>query len=530
SAADNQWIPNYSSMLYQRYQVCATDTSETPAKKAYAYIYHSTTLTRLFTPYMQYIAPATGSSDTVKSMQYIFAHNENSIPSHLQIHNGMAYGQDILDRWKIRFDGNLLGFNPYSETEDSALEDTLLHVRAGPVRIIRESVFKLFLAGKPAGKLLAMTTFFYPQIARINLIDEDLPSWMGVTKLRQSVDYNACVDGGYFHWTGETDIPVDGLNDALDNCTMSVPGINWYLLQSNCGTVATVVENDAIPHTTQYLFYIDDSSTTNGAMRGDTGDIMAYGESGVQLNADPGSSIEVMDECVYATFYYLGAYHTSDYGDTLSNHVANPLHIMVIPRTNEVIPVELASFQAIPVQDGVRLSWQTASESNNYGFQIQRRISRADSWQIIGFVEGYGTSSDAHNYTFVDKQPVEGINHYRLCQLDTDGALDYSQEVSVTVQAPRHLELRQNYPNPFNPDTEIGFYISRTVEGNATLHIYNLLGQNIRTLVDETASAGYHRIRWDGCDEYGRQVGSGIYLYRLKVGEQVKVRKMIKAQ
>ncbi len=529
SAADYHWISDYASMAYQRYQICASDTSYTPAKKTYAYVYRSTTLSNVFTPYMQYIPPTTGSADTIKSIYYIFAHDTNSIPSHLQIFNGTDYSPDFLDRWKIRFEGKLLGMFPFSETEDSALQDTLILVHSGPVRVIRQGFFKIFINGNPAGKLLSLTMVFYPHSAQITLLNEELPSTMGITKMRQSVDYNQHIAGAQFHWKNAHNIPVNGEEDTLGDQTMTVPGINWYMLQSTYGTVATVIKNDPIDNATQYLFYLDDSSHANGILRGDTGDLQTFGESGVLILSDPGYSIETSDKNLFATFYYLSDFHTHEFGDTISSYIAHPLWVSVIPRTNEVIPVELASFQALLHKEGVELKWQTASETNNYGFQIQRRTGTQNSWQLIGFVRGQGTSSEAHDYRYLDTNPAQGLNYYRLRQLDTDGKCMDSQEVCIEVQLPNSLELHQNHPNPFNPGTEIGIRIPNAEE-KTTLTIYNILGQKIRSLVDTKLTPGYHRIYWDGTDDRGQPVGAGIYLYQLELGNDHQVRKMVKVQ
>jgi FlgD Ig-like domain len=92
-------------------------------------------------------------------------------------------------------------------------------------------------------------------------------------------------------------------------------------------------------------------------------------------------------------------------------------------------------------------------------------------------------------------------------------------------EVPERFELLQNYPNPFNPSTVISWQLA--VGNQVELKIYNLLGQEVRTLVNERKEAGYHTVEWDGRDDAGTPVSSGIYLYRIKAGEIIKIRKMV---
>jgi len=533
SAADNHWIGNLESMAYQRYQICAMDTSVAPHHKAYAYVYRSPSLGAAFTPYMTYIPPTVESADTIRAVSYIFAHDHNSIPSHLQLQHGSEFGPDLMDRWKIHFVGNLFGFKPFDENESTALQDTMIYVRSGPVRIIRKGMFNIFLEDTLSlEKMISLTFKFYPKTAQINLAEEDLSYVLGITQMSQRVDYNENVLGGKFHWEKQYDIDVDGnsMADDLSDVTMSAPGTHWYMLAGSFGTIVTVFRCDAIPNTVQSLFFLDDTSKADGVLRKDTGDSMAIGESGVLLRSTPGDVIEVEKKNLTATFYYLGEEHNAAFGDTLKEQMDRPLLISVIPRRNDVIPVELAFFNARIIENGVELTWATASETNNYGFQMQRKVSAASEWQTIAFIRGHGTTAENHQYRYVDEVEESGRYDYRLAQLDTDGRISYSAPVTVTTAMPQQLTLAQNYPNPFNPWTEILVEVPAPLKGRLSLTVHNLLGQKVRTLVDEELTAGVHRIRWDGCDDLGRPQGSGVYFYRLEGGGTAQVRKMIKMQ
>ena len=109
---------------------------------------------------------------------------------------------------------------------------------------------------------------------------------------------------------------------------------------------------------------------------------------------------------------------------------------------------------------------------------------------------------------------------YRLKQLDTNGAFEYSQEIEVTIVAPKRFSLTQNYPNPFNAATTIRYEIPSVI--NVQLEIIDILGRTLTTLVNEEKEAGYHEVHWQAND-----IASGVYFYRLKAGAFVEKKKLI---
>jgi len=190
------------------------------------------------------------------------------------------------------------------------------------------------------------------------------------------------------------------------------------------------------------------------------------------------------------------------------------------------LPVELVSFSARLVEDNVELNWQTATEVNNYGFEIERRLvnsqsSIVNSWGKTGFVEGSGTSNSAHSYSYTDASVSSGTFAYRLKQIDHGGAFKYSQEAEVTVSVPKVFALNQNYPNPFNPTTAIVFTLAQ--DGFTTLKVYDMLGREVTTLVNGEMKAGVvHTVSFNGAN-----LSSGVYLYRLETGSFVATKKLI---
>jgi hypothetical protein len=182
------------------------------------------------------------------------------------------------------------------------------------------------------------------------------------------------------------------------------------------------------------------------------------------------------------------------------------------------IPVELTSFSAIANYNNVLLRWSTATELNNSGFEIQRS-TQGNEFSTIGFVPGHGTTSDAKNYSFTDANLSTGTYSYRLKQVDYNGTFLYSEIVNVDVTAPAKFGLAQNYPNPFNPETNIKFSLPQSSE--VTLKIFNALGQEVRTLVNQFMESGSHTINFNASD-----LNSGIYFYKLDAGQFTEVKKM----
>ncbi|NOX67517.1 MAG: T9SS type A sorting domain-containing protein [Chlorobi bacterium] len=193
------------------------------------------------------------------------------------------------------------------------------------------------------------------------------------------------------------------------------------------------------------------------------------------------------------------------------------------------LPVELTSFTATTITKGTMLNWSTATEVNNYGFEVERKSSftlqneSGDSfykWEKIGFVEGHGNSNSPNDYSFFDNSSVVGEVSYRLKQIDTDGGFEYSDVVTVTSNKLAKYELHQNYPNPFNPSTLINYSLAK--DSRVSIIIYNVLGQKVTELVNKKQSAGNYEIKFDASN-----LTSGLYFYRLETPNYSKTMKMI---
>jgi len=189
-----------------------------------------------------------------------------------------------------------------------------------------------------------------------------------------------------------------------------------------------------------------------------------------------------------------------------------------------IVPVELTSFTASVVGSDVKLLWETASELNNSGFSVERRIGSSEFMEVA-FVPGFGTTTEPKSYSFTDNSLRSGVYSYRLKQIDFDGTFTYSDEVEVEIDVPATFSLDQNYPNPFNPSTRISF--SLAIDSKVSLKIFDVLGQEVASLVNQDLTQGVHTY-----DFNASSINSGVYFYKIEAtgvngNEFVDVKKMI---
>ncbi|HSW54909.1 MAG TPA: T9SS type A sorting domain-containing protein [Ignavibacteriaceae bacterium] len=177
------------------------------------------------------------------------------------------------------------------------------------------------------------------------------------------------------------------------------------------------------------------------------------------------------------------------------------------------IPVELTAFNADVTGNTVVLNWTTATEVNNQGFEIERASSSTtpvqEDWTTIGFVPGFGTTTEPKSYSHTDQSVTGGTYYYRLKQIDFDGSFTYSGVAEVEVSVPTVFSLEQNYPNPFNPSTSIQF--SLPVDAQVKINIYNLVGERAAEVASGNFAAGTHKVNFSAST-----LTSGIYFYRLE--------------
>jgi len=289
--------------------------------------------------------------------------------------------------------------------------------------------------------------------------------------------------------------------------------------------------------------------------------IVAINFSGLQMDAEVGINLSNTTITNGTTFGDQTGYALNSTCTVSSGRV----NLSLPPRSYAVwvqgvspLPVQLTNFTATYENGNVKLNWQTATEINNYGFEILRATDNSKlqmtNWEKIGFVNGNGNSNSPKNYTFVDSNPPSGKLQYKLKQIDYDGKFEYSNVIDIEVNAPVVFKLEQNYPNPFNPSTTIKYSIPMSSFGYAqddkssvmanssnhdkadvtlrqaqsdihvTLKIYDILGREVATLVNEYQKPGTYNYQLS-INNY--QLSSGVYFYQLKAGSFIETKKLV---
>ncbi|MFA6470356.1 MAG: T9SS type A sorting domain-containing protein, partial [Bacteroidota bacterium] len=246
------------------------------------------------------------------------------------------------------------------------------------------------------------------------------------------------------------------------------------------------------------------------------------------------------------TYYFVSVDLNSSASGTIEPSIVNNSHITIssgilagtitnaaLSNGEAPLPVELTAFSASSKRLNVELQWKTATEVNNYGFEIERKAVssqlsansqqlKAYNWVNVGFIEGGGTSNAPKEYIFTDKSSAAGKYLYRLKQIDRDGKFGYSKEVEIeTGSTAKVFELSQNFPNPFNPTTAIEFSVPE--DGMTTLKVFDILGREVRTLINEELKAGViQQVEFDAS-----HLSSGVYFARLQFKNNIQMKRMM---
>ena len=193
--------------------------------------------------------------------------------------------------------------------------------------------------------------------------------------------------------------------------------------------------------------------------------------------------------------------------------------ISIVKSSENSLPVELTSFSASASSNSIKLNWSTATELENSGFAVERSLDK-NKWVRVAFVKGKGTTTETSVYSFKDEPETTGKIYYRLKQIDYNGSSGYSKVIEVTFARPESFNLEQNYPNPFNPETVIKYEVPEN--SFVTLKVYDILGREVVTLVNQQLSPGKYSVNFDGSNLAG-----GLYLYTLKSGNYSSTKKLI---
>jgi hypothetical protein len=192
---------------------------------------------------------------------------------------------------------------------------------------------------------------------------------------------------------------------------------------------------------------------------------------------------------------------------------------MINPFDESLLSVKIESMAATQSHNNVTVSWTTSIETNNLGFDIERKTDNS-VFVKVGFVQGKGTTTVKQSYSFTDNNLASGSYTYRIKQIDVNGSINYLKEINVEVGIPSVFSLEQNYPNPFNPATTIKYQLPKA--GFVTLRIYDILGREVASLVKENQNAGRYSV-----DFNASKLSSGVYIYELKSPDFTSCKKMM---
>ncbi len=242
----------------------------------------------------------------------------------------------------------------------------------------------------------------------------------------------------------------------------------------------------------------------------------------ITIDFPDGDTLSTFPDSVLMRVRTSGNVPAGDYVVTISGKGPNgtPVHKRTVTMVvGLVIPVELTAFNASVNKNDVVLNWTTATELNNFGFEIQRSANNGD-YTSLGFINGKGTTTEMNQYSFTDKTVDAGSYTYRLMQKDYDGTFAYSQEVEVEIDLPLDYSLDQNYPNPFNPTTTIRYAIPE--DNFVSIKLYDVLGNEVITLVNEQKQAGRYEMLFNASN-----ISSGVYYYQISSGSFIQTRKLM---
>lgn len=327
-------------------------------------------------------------------------------------------------------------------------------------------------------------------------------------------------------WTLLNNIFTYKLNNIyfLDEMNGWVTGILYFGKTTDGGE--TWVQNTTLNYSNYNDVYFSDLNT--GWLTVDQNRTLKTTNGGInwQLTNLKGGDFKLVDTTnIYLTSNQ-ALYYSKDNGSTWHMRLdsSNSIILFSIPKINiglgiinsqtilkykdsVIVPVELVLFEGTVIGTKVILSWQTATELNNAGFEIQKSVDK-ENWFSIGFVEGNGTSSTEHYYKFEDINAVQGQYNYRLKQMNYDGSYQYSKVIEIFNPLVKEYALFQNYPNPFNPNTIIEYQIPEETIVNISL--YDIIGRKVKELINEKKQQGNYTVELSG-----GELSSGIYLYRI---------------
>ena len=529
-AASSSWLDDVSSRNYSRYEIVFQNRK---GELLYFYVF-LTDEPALYELPSSYIYYESGTDEIVSNF-FTAGFNKEGLFDFLKVHeNQGASGQDFVDRLKMRLEARAkipgleyLGEIDFQVTEENLKKEKQSQHLGNMVRVMRRWNFKAEVPISLPGMNITypfenqkFTFVFYPYWVEFSA-SLDVPQEVSLNYFRFSVDLNANSLGSKMicqisdNWQGAYPggVLIDNIQDSGLNPRDFPADTNWWLVTGNAGTILSIGDASGLAGLTRQLYYKDASSGTNDNVSSqDTGDRTSWGDTGIKFTG----KIDVVDLSLKVFFLPpLLPQAASAVAEDLLAALKDPLIVAV---NSQVVPVELMGFTASINNGLVSLKWKTASESCNLGFEVERK-SAGGEWQLLGFINGAGTTSNSQSYFFKDK-PVPGRYFYRLKQIDQDGDFTYSSELSVEISEPKNFSLSQNYPNPFNPQTTIEYSLPKA--SKVVICVFNTKAQLVKELFSGQQLAGVHKIIFDGTE-----LPAGVYFLYLQAGDFTQTIKMV---
>jgi len=397
-------------------------------------------------------------------------------------------------------DGWTLGGNYYTQKLVAYYTDALggTFTENPKVAVSDDGINWTFVAQTTGVNIYPSTGAFY----RLSVLYEGGNTWKGYGDQGQAIiQYYTSTNG--IDWTG---VAVDILNrDSPQSWESGSGAISPYVFKVNNTYVMT------------YSAGLTDNNQGIG---------IAYSGDGQNWTKDANNPVfSIADGVAWRTVRNYNGYIMLDDGwwrMYFQGTNAAGVYAIGMATAEVPLPVELVSFTATVDRMNANLRWSTATEVNNYGFEIERR--QTAQWQKVGFVAGAGNSNAPRDYSYTDNNLSPGRYTYRLKQIDNNGAFSYHGSVEVEIGgAPHEFGLSQNYPNPFNPSTQIQYSLAKAAQ--VSLKIYNLLGLEVATLVNGRQEAGSYTVPFNTTGTHS--LSSGVYFCRLEAGSFVSTKRLI---
>ncbi len=325
---------------------------------------------------------------------------------------------------------------------------------------------------------------------RLSVLYEGNGTWKGYGDQGQAIiQYYTSANG--IDWTGV----------ATDLLSLYTPSL-WQPWESGAGAISP------------YVFKVNSTyvmTYSAGLTNNDQGIGIAYSGNGVNFTKSSTNPIfSIGDGITWRTDRTYNGYIMSDGGlwrmYFQGKNATTGVYAVGMATSGVPLPVELVALSAKADLMNADLHWSTSTETNNFGFEIQRR--QTANWEKIGFVKGAGTSSSPRDYSYIDQNLSPGKYSYRIKQIDRNGLFKYFGNGEIEIAAPAKFALEANFPNPFNPSTTISYGLP--AQSHVRLQIYNTLGQIVADLVNAEQAAGWNQVMWNA------KVASGLYFYRLE--------------